>query len=222
MFSDYFHNALKEKGITNKQLAEFITDHGRKISKESIAKYRDGSRTPDPEIISLAAKLANIPEQLFFSGTSYTVQINESYIDLPTIHAGAGAVGYAVDVPEQRSYPKELIPANVALDENVLVIIVAGNSMEPLYYENDVVFIDMVNGREFTQIDGTYLVRYGDTVQIKDVTFLGNGDIMISSRNNNQRIKIKEDLGIDDWEIVGKPYVLLHATVGSKLMIESK
>ncbi len=59
-------------------------------------------------------------------------------------------------------------------------------------------------------------------MQIKDVTFLGNGDIMISSRNNNQRIKIKEDLGIDDWEIVGKPYVLLHATVGSKLMIERK
>lgn len=80
------------------------------------------------------------------------VQMDDTYIELPTIHAGAGAIGYAVDVPEHRSYPKELIPANVALDDNVLVIIVAGNSMEPLYYENDIVFIDIVNGREFTQI----------------------------------------------------------------------
>jgi len=28
---------------------------------------------------------------------------------------------------------------------------------------------------------------------------------------------VKKDLGIDDWEIVGKPYVNIHATVGSKL-----
>ena len=40
--------------------------------------------------------------------------------------------------------------------------------------------------------------------------------------NNYQRIKIKEHLGIDDWDVVGKPYVQLHATVGSKLLIETK
>ena len=222
MFYENFNRVLKEKGITNKRLAEFITESGRKISKESIAKYRDGSRTPDPDVISLSAELAGVQEQIFFSDDYYDapIQLNGDYIELPTIHAGAGAIGYAVDIPEQRAYPKDLIPPQVALDENVLVIVVAGNSMEPLYYENDVVFIDMVNGRDFIQVDGTYLVRYGDTVQIKDVSFLGNGDIMISSRNNNQRIKIKEDLGIDDWEIVGKPYVQLHATVGSKLLIE--
>lgn len=148
-------------------------------------------------------------------------QTDDNYIELPTIHAGAGAIGYAVDEPEHRSYPRDLVPAHIALDENILAIVVAGNSMEPLYYENDIVFIDMVNGRQFIPVDGTYLVRYGDTVQIKDVTFLGNGDIMISSRNNQQRIRIKADLGIDDWEIVGKPYVQLHATVGSKLLIET-
>jgi len=218
MFAENFNKILKDAGITNKALAEYITDNGRKISKESIAKYRDGTRTPDPDIISFAAEMAQVAEQSFFSGDwTPTIQIDSNYIELPTIYAGAGAVGYAVDNPDQRAYPSELIPPHIALDENALVIIVAGNSMEPLYYENDIVFIDMVNGRDFIKIDGTYLVRYGDTVQIKDVKFLGNTDIMISSRNDNHTFMVKKDLGIDDWEIVGKPYVNIHATVGSKL-----
>jgi len=220
MFAENFNKVLKDAGITNKALAEYITDNGRKISKESIAKYRDGSRTPDPDIISFAAEMAKVTEQSFFtSGPVPTIQIDPNYTELPTIYAGAGAVGYAVDNAERRSYPNELIPPHIALDENALVIIVAGNSMEPLYYENDVVFIDMVNGRDFIQIDGTYLVRYGETVQIKDVKFLGNNDIMISSRNDSHTFMVKKDLGIDDWEIVGKPYVNIHATVGSKLKI---
>lgn len=218
MFAENFNKILKDAGITNKALAEYITDNGRKISKESIAKYRDGTRTPDPDIISFAAEMAQVAEQSFFSGDwTPTIQIDSNYVELPTIYAGAGAVGYAVDSPDQRAYPSELIPPHIALDENALVIIVAGNSMEPLYYENDIVFIDMVNGRDFIKIDGTYLVRYGDTVQIKDVKFLGNTDIMISSRNDNHTFMVKKDLGIDDWEIVGKPYVNIHATVGSKL-----
>jgi len=182
MFAENFNKILKDAGITNKALAEYITDNGRKISKESIAKYRDGTRTPDPDIISFAAEMAQVAEQSFFSGDwTPTIQIDSNYVELPTIYAGAGAVGYAVDSPDQRAYPSELIPPHIALDENALVIIVAGNSMEPLYYENDIVFIDMVNGRDFIKIDGTYLVRYGDTVQIKDVKFLGNTDIMISA-----------------------------------------
>lgn len=141
-----------------------------------------------------------------------------NYIDLPMIYAGAGAEAFAVDKAETISYPVELIPPQIALDENLLIMKVVGNSMEPLYYENDIVFIDMVNDREFVPVNGTYLVRYGETVQIKDVEFLGNGEIMLFSRNSPAVIKPKE-LGLE-WEIVGKPYVNFHPTIGSKLKIK--
>jgi len=148
-----------------------------------------------------------------------TTQLDEeNYITLPTIHAGAGAEAFAVDRAEQRVFPRDLIPPQIALDDNVLVTVITGNSMEPLYYENDILFIDMVNGRAFIPVDGTYLVRYGDIVQIKDVEFLGNGEILLRSRNNTDvRNPSKDGL---EWEIIGKPYANLHPNVGSKLVVK--
>ena len=142
----------------------------------------------------------------------------ENYIPLPTIHAGAGAEAFAVEIAEKVYYPKDLLPEHIKTDENTLIMKVVGNSMEPLYYENDVVFIDMVNGREFVPVDGTYLVRYGNIVQIKDVEFLGNGEILLRSRNNTD-IRNPADDGVD-WDIIGKPYANLHPNVGSKLVVK--
>jgi len=153
-----------------------------------------------------------------FKQSIKSIQVDSDYKDFPIVYAGAGAEAFAIDRAERRAIPKELIPPQIALDENLLLMVVVGNSMEPLYYENDIVFIDMVNGREFLPVNGTYLVRYGNTVQIKDVEFLGNGEILLFSRNSPAIINPKE-YGVE-WEIVGKPYANLHPMVGSKLKIK--
>ena len=211
-----------------------VEDTGKKMSdlykyvgysRQSSKNYKDLGTIPIKHAKAISNFLNISVDTLLSSGlvddlnADRIIYVDNDSIELPTIYAGAGAVGYAVDEAEKRCYPNELIPPHVAVDKNALVIIVAGNSMEPLYYENDIVLIDMVNGRDFIKIDGTYLVRYGDTIQIKDIKFLGNTDIMISSRNDRHTFMVKKDLGIDDWEIIGKPYVSIHATVGGKLKI---
>jgi len=218
---DIVENLLLEKGVKK---GLFYNETG--ISRQNYANFKAQGYIPSKHA-SKIAKFLNVNIDYIYGLSSEkniksnndSIQLNKDYIELPTIHAGAGAEAFAVESATKRAYPLELIPPQIALDENVLVMVVVGNSMEPLYYENDIVFIDMVNGREFVPVNGTYLVRYGDTVQIKDVEFLGNGDILLMSRNSKAIIQPVKDLGVE-WEIVGKPYASLHPSVGSKLKLK--
>ena len=218
LFSERFEKALERAGkkqidLNNDlEIASGVTSGwksrqsiGKKYLKE-VADYLD---------VDTDYLLGNQEEFRKYS----LIDIDNNYVELPTIYAGAGAEAFAIDVAEKRMYPTELIPAQIALDENVLVMVVVGNSMEPLYYENDIVFVDMVHGRDFIRVDGTYLVRYGNIVQIKDVVFLGNNEILLKSRNSDITINPSKN-GLE-WEIVGKPYANLHPNIGSKLKIKS-
>jgi hypothetical protein len=218
---DIVENLLLEKGIKK---GLFYKETG--ISRQNYANFKAQGYIPSKHAAKIA-KFLNVNIDYIYGlsaeknkkSCNDIIQLDNSYIELPTIHAGAGAEAFGVEYAEKRAFPRELIPPQIALDENLLVMVVVGNSMEPLYYENDIVFIDMVNGREFLQVNGTYLVRYGNTVQIKDVEFLGNGDILLMSRNSKAIIQPVKDLGVE-WEIVGKPYATLHPTVGSKLQLK--
>ena len=221
---------MEEQGIKQKDFVEYLGATQSNVSKWLSLNEKIRLDIPNTILAKIAhyinvdiEYLLGLQEEKRKNKTEIVevekdIQLDEeNYITLPTIHAGAGAEAFAVERAEKRAFPRDLIPAQIALDENVLVMVVVGNSMEPLYYENDIVFIDMVNGREFMPVNGTYLVRYGNTVQIKDVEFIGNGEIMLFSRNSPAIINpTKEGL---EWEIVGKPYANLHPNVGSKLVV---
>ena len=209
-------NIIEEKGIKK---GNFYNSTG--ISRQNYANFKAQGYIPAKHAKKISDFLGVNIDFIYGLTTQKeqtTIQLKENYEELPIVYAGAGAEAFAVDTAERRSIPIELIPPQIALDENLLLMVVVGNSMEPLYYENDIVFIDMVNGRDFLHVNGTYLVRYGDTVQIKDVEFLGNGEILLFSRNSNAIINPSEH-GVE-WEIVGKPYANLHPVVGSKLQIK--
>jgi len=192
------------------------------ISRQNFSNFKAQGYIPAKHARNIANFFGINVDDLYQANTSDISIIQtetDSYIELPTIDAGAGAEALAVERAEKLYYPKDLLPDHIKLDENTLAIKIAGNSMEPLYYENDIVFIDMVNGRGFVEINGTYLVRYGNTVQIKDVEFLGNGEVLLLSRNSPAIINPKKE-GLE-LEIVGKPFAMLHPTFGSKLKIKS-
>ena len=213
-------NLLLEKGVKK---GLFYDKTG--ISRQNYANFKAQGYIPSKHA-SKIAKFLNVNIDYLYGLTSEKnikpnnsfIQLDDNYKDFPIVYAGAGAEAFAVDKAERKAIPIELIPPQIALDENLLLMVVVGNSMEPLYYENDIVFIDMVNGRDFLPVNGTYLVRYGNTVQIKDVEFLGNGEILLFSRNSPAIINPKEH-GVD-WEIIGKPYANLHPVIGSKLKIK--
>jgi len=215
---DIVNNLIEKLDIKKK---EFYNHTG--ITRQLYSNFKSQGYIPAKHGLKIASFFGISVDDLYRDNIDADIipvkQLDEeNYVTLPTIHAGAGAEAFAVDRAENRVFPRDLIPPQIALDENVLVTVITGNSMEPLYYENDIVFIDMVNGREFVPSDGTYLVRYGDVVQIKDVEFVGNGEILLRSRNNTD-VKNPTKDGLE-WEIVGKPYANLHPSVGSKLRMK--
>lgn len=227
LFNEIISNLVDKKFDTKKDFIEAFLSYNpiskrtkKPLSDKVVYAYLDGTRSPDLEHLEIFSKVLkeDIRSLLGINNENYNIQLDNNYKDFPIVYAGAGAEAFAVDRAERKAIPIELIPPQIALDENLLLMVVVGNSMEPLYYENDIVFIDMVNGRDFLPVNGTYLVRYGDTVQIKDVEFLGNGEILLFSRNSPAIINPKEQ-GVD-WEIIGKPYANLHPIIGSKLKIK--
>ncbi len=79
MFHIFLDKALSDRKITNPFLSNIlIENYGYKISKESLAKYRNGTRTPEPLLISHIADYLNIPEQdLFNPATKEQIVKNE-------------------------------------------------------------------------------------------------------------------------------------------------
>jgi len=213
MFSLNFHNVLSEKGIKNKDLAEFITNRGRKISKESIAKYRDGSRTPDPEIISFAAQMAQVDEQSFFGKMKYNTSINnDDYINIPivNVNAGAGSLGIYPDfIDKTERLPIASKFLNGANPEFLSIMQVSGDSMHPTIKDKDWLIVDMIsNGksdRQFEKVSGLYVISKDGGIQVKRLEFKGNRGVDIISDNI---IYSKENTVNDNIEIfiIGKVF----------------
>lgn len=185
----YFAKAL---GVTEQDL--FDPSKREQIAREEVRKFP-------------ALYAQEFPE----------IQRMEGMVSLPFITIGAGAEAVAnIALAESIFLPREILPTNFD-PQHTLVGKILGDSMEPKFHENDIVVFDMVDGRDVVFPDAVYLVRYGDTIQIKQVQFLGNGDIRIISFNDTYPpVQPRRDLGVD-WEIIGKPFIHLEAHISSRL-----
>jgi len=241
-FAEKLDEAIAKSGYNNRTLAEELTSLGKKISKESIGKYRNGTRTPDPETINLIAQILGISEQDLFDPSKKEeiakqeieknpnkylslipeIQTMKNMMRLPFITIGAGAEAIAnIELVESIYLPREILPLSFD-PKHIVVGKVLGDSMEPKYHENDIVFFDMVDGRDVLLHDGIYLVRYGDIVQIKTIQFLGNGDIRVISFNDMYPpVQPVKDLGVD-WEILGKPIMHWNVKIFSRLQLKEE
>ncbi len=61
MFGDALDTLMKERKVTNKALSQMLDDvYGYKIGKDSIAKYRNNDRTPNPVLIGYIAEALKV------------------------------------------------------------------------------------------------------------------------------------------------------------------
>lgn len=131
---------------------------------------------------------------------------NTRQVVLLPFRAGGGAEGILDEWTEPQEFvdiDSRLLPKNGSC-KHPAIIQMHGESMAPIYDSGDYILLDMVNGRSFEPVDGVYLIKYGSSVQIKHVSFVGNGDIICSSENSRyppfQPVK---DFGLE-WEIIAK------------------
>lgn len=209
MFSERLDALLRKNHIRNNWLSEkLLDDYGYEISKESIGKYRNGHRTPEPLFIELVLKITKTTDAnvLFRDDYTPTEAINSDIVLINKfdMRAGAGSGG-AIDVPlENNKIAVDIKLLDRGLDPKYLRIIeVIGDSMQPDYDEGDFALIDMVCGRYFVKVAGTYVVRVEDVIYIKDVEFLPQNRARLISTNKKYGDMYPHEEGYE-CEIIGK------------------
>ena len=236
-YGEVIRKAREAKGLNQTELANLLG-----VSRVAITNYELGNNPPTYENVKKLSEILGISEQDLFDPSKKEdiakqeieknpkkylnlipeIQIMKNMLRLPFITIGAGAEALAnIELVEPIYLPKEILPSNFD-PKHIVVGKVLGDSMEPKYYENDIVFFDMVDGRNVLLHDGVYLVRYGDIVQIKTIQFLGNGDIKIISFNDMYPpVQAIKDLGVD-WEILGKPIMHWNVKTYSRLQLKEE
>lgn len=195
--------------------AEFCQNFN--ILKNTYSTWKKRDTLPHDFIIELVQNANLSLDYVFFGKEIIKSKSSSRQIALLPYSAGCGATGIIdawmhpvkfIDIDDT------IIPSNERC-KYPAIIKIYGDSMSPIFEEGDYALLDMVNGRNFEKVDGTYMVRYGDSIQIKHVTFLGNGDILCSSEDSKRYPSFSpvKDYGLE-WEILAKPCGIIKIGIG--------
>jgi phage repressor protein C with HTH and peptisase S24 domain len=227
---------MDEKGYTNQDMASFLNNLGIKITADAFSKYKTERSKPRMEVFEGIVDVLNILEQDLFDlpphfekkfekkyqNKDREVQVKNDVVAIRMIYAGAGAEALADINNGELVYIEKSLFSRFNTQNEIIAIKIIGNSMEPDMQENDLIVIEMVSNLGYKKIDGIYLVRYGDVVQIKQVQFLGNGEILLKSINSEYSpINPSKELNIA-WEILGKPILKLNVEYYASLTFSKK
>lgn len=243
-FAENLKNIINERGLLDSQVASMIgvsrgtithwANGMRFPSEEKIVSLAKVLGVPvqdlfDPDISikkQMIKDLLKKDSQSVFSVLPASIEAinngNHAKILRYDVYVGAGTEGVwdTALFEEADNYyvvDKRLLPSNLK-QSHLIMMQVAGDSMLPTYNEGDWILVEHHNGRHFKPVNGVHIVAYGNTIQIKNVDFLGNGDIRCSSSNPAyppfQPVK---DYGLE-WHIVGK--VCGKLTIGTGFVWE--
>lgn len=112
--------------------------------------------------------------------------VGDTYINLPRyeVQASAGG-GSLVDSEQVVDYlqfrPEWLKNAKGVNPENLLLISVTGDSMEPTLSDGDLIAVDTTQGR--FKSDAVYVLQQGDRLWVKRVHYKLDGSVQIKSDN---------------------------------------
>lgn len=123
MFGDALDTIMKERKITSKALSEMLLDrYGYKSSKESIAKYRNNDRRPNPVLIGHIADMLNV-------STDYLLGIkSKAVVTVPVI----GVVSCGSDPSDfLHSVKKTAYYNGEDFNSDMYALIANGSNMSP-------------------------------------------------------------------------------------------
>jgi len=123
MFGDALDTLMREKRVTNKGLSERLQDtFGYKISKESIAKYRNNDRTPNPVLIGYMADVLDVTTD-FLLGIETKAVVTVPVIGL--VSCGDKPSNFLYSVKKTAYYN------GVDFNSDMYCLIANGSSMSP-------------------------------------------------------------------------------------------
>jgi len=201
--------------ITTEELYKKIGGENSSIKLETLKAYRKGNvKTPSFDVLFAIAKGLNCDVfDIIENGDYYKdkLKINSrmpetlAKIYLKNSYVGAGSFGL---LGEDEMIKETYIDINLILKKyrkcKINGIQVIGDSMFPYVNNGDVVFyVDIP--RNYPVIDGKYIINKNGDLQLKNITFKINGDIIISSENNKYSNDIieKDSQVLDNFSVIG-------------------
>lgn len=200
MFGVNLREIRKQKGFTQTTLAEALANMtGEKIEKGNIAKWENGTN-PKISIIESLSIVLDTPEQFFFSSSDeklnkivskFKPNINEALNNTKKIalidgYIGAGSGGIIDNVNiKDFLYIDNYSISKRYRDQVINAIEVVGDSMTPYVYDSDIILYKPVKEECLTNLhDGKYVIETINGLQIKNLSFKSNGNIIIGSENS--------------------------------------
>ncbi|MBQ7976593.1 MAG: helix-turn-helix domain-containing protein [Clostridia bacterium] len=210
MFGDILKKLRIEKDLSQEELATIIN-----VSKSTIGMYEQGNRIPKAD--ATLRKLAeffnvSIDYLMGFSDNKYpSPGITEDYVTFPVI--GDIAAGYDNVAIENWEGEKIDVPLSYLKGRNAsdfFVLRVKGDSMYPLYHEDDRVLILKQTTLNYSGQIGAILYD-DDCSTLKKVEYVQGEDWMrLVPINPNYTIKTISGPDLEKCRVIGIPKMLIR------------
>jgi phage repressor protein C with HTH and peptisase S24 domain len=199
MFSDNLKKYRALQNLTQEQLAykinELLID---KDYKKSNVQSWERDVSPKLDVIIAIAEILNIPEQFLFDDSKEAInkiisseapklkEIVEHTLRIPLLdgYVGAGSAGI-MDVLKVNEYvyiDNSSIKRKYA-NETIIALPVVGDSMTPYVNEDDIILFNPIKDKSYNLSDGKYVIQTINGTMVKNLKFMCNGNIVISSCN---------------------------------------
>jgi phage repressor protein C with HTH and peptisase S24 domain len=138
--------------------------------------------------------------------TPATPHGSSGHISIPHLSVAASAGGGSLVGSEQivdyvQFRPEWLTAAKGIKPENLLIVSVMGDSMEPTLYDGELVVLDTA---QHFKSDGVYVVSEGDRLWVKRVQYRIGGELVLKSDNSKYDPQIFRDNDLDGVRIIGR------------------
>ena len=201
MFNDNLKKYRALRGLTQEQLATAINGLliGKEYKKSNVQSWeRDVS--PKLDVITAIADILNIPEQFLFDDSKEVINkiisneapalkmIVEHTLKIPLLkgYVGAGSAGVIdrLEVSEFVYIDNSSIKRSYA-NKTIIALTVKGDSMKPYIDDDDIVLFNPISDGQYNLNDGKYIIQTINGTMVKNLKFMCNGDIVISSCNKS-------------------------------------
>lgn len=208
MFSNNLKKLRKERGLTQKELADALG-----IAKSTISMYENNNREPDFETEELIADLFNV-DMNTLRGKQTNLKspiLSDDVITFPVV--GDIAAGYDNLAVEDWSGETVDVPVSYLRGRNkseFFVLNIKGDSMYPLYHEGDKVLILKQSTLNRSGDIGAVMYN-GECATLKKIEYVPGEDWMrLIPLNPNYIPKTIEGVDLDNCRVLGIPFVLIR------------
>lgn len=208
MFSNNLKKLRKERGLTQKELADALG-----IAKSTISMYENNNREPDFETEELIADFFNVDINTLRGkkNTLASPTVTDDIVSFPVI--GNIAAGYDEIAVEDWSGETVDVPVSYLRGRNkseFFVLKVKGDSMYPLYHEGDKVLILKQSTLNRSGDIGAVMYE-GECATLKKIEYVNGEDWMrLIPLNPNYIPKTIEGVDLENCRVLGIPFVLIR------------